>query len=148
MNISVKIVSMTSEIEINNPFKNKLARIMVVDDEKDILRIIKRDLEITNEFQVEIFSSGYDALDSFRAHDSGYYDVIITDIRMPRMNGFELYRNIKEMRPETKIAFITAFEINKDEFTKVLPSIDVKDFIIKPIDMNDLIFKIRSMLAT
>jgi two-component system response regulator ChvI len=64
------------------------------------------------------------------------------------MNGFELYRNIKEMRPDTKIAFITAFEINKDEFIKVLPSIDVKDFIIKPIDMNDLIFKIRSMLAT
>jgi len=51
------------------------------------------------------------------------------------------------MRPDTKIAFITAFEINRDEFTKVLPSIDVKDFIIKPIDMNDLIFKIKSMLA-
>jgi response regulator RpfG family c-di-GMP phosphodiesterase len=63
------------------------------------------------------------------------------------MNGFELYRNIKEMRPDTKIAFITAFEINRDEFTKVLPSIDVNDFIIKPIDMNDLIFKIKSMLA-
>ena len=46
---------MTSEVEINNPYKNKMARIMVVDDEKDILRIIKRDLEITNEFQVEVF---------------------------------------------------------------------------------------------
>ena len=86
-------------------------------------------------------------LSSFKNHESGYYDVIITDIRMPRMNGFELYRNIKEMRPDTKIAFITAFEINRDEFTKVLPSIDVKDFIIKPIDMNDLVFKIKSMLA-
>ena len=139
---------MTSEVEINNPYKNKMARIMVVDDEKDILRIIKRDLEITNEFQVEVFSSGHDALNSFKSHELGYYDVIITDIRMPRMNGFELYRHIKEMRPNTKIAFITAFEINKDEFTKVLPSIDVKDFMIKPIDMNDLIFKIKSMLAT
>lgn len=138
---------MTSEVEINNPYKNKMARIMVVDDEKDILRIIKRDLEITNEFQVEVFSSGQDALSSFKNHELDYYDVIITDIRMPRMNGFELYRHIKEMRPNTKIAFITAFEINRDEFTKVLPSIDVKDFIIKPIDMNDLIFKIKSMLA-
>ncbi|MDQ4073448.1 MAG: response regulator [Thermoproteota archaeon] len=139
---------MTSEVEINNSIKkNKLARIMVVDDEKDILRIIKRDLEITNEFQVETFSSGYEALSSFKSHGPGYYDVIITDIRMPRMNGFELYRNIKEMSPDTKIAFITAFEINKDEFTKVLPSIEVKDFIIKPIDMNDLIFKIKSMLS-
>jgi len=48
---------------------------------------------------------------------------------------------------KSKIAFITAFEINKDEFNKVLPSIEVKDFIIKPIDMDDLIFKIKSMIS-
>jgi DNA-binding response OmpR family regulator len=139
---------MATEVEINNYSKNnKLFRVMIVDDEKDILRIIKRDLESTNEFQVEIFSSGVDALSSFKNHELGYYDVIITDIRMPRMNGFELYRQLKEMNPSTKIAFITAFEINKDEFIKVLPSIEVKDFIIKPIDMDDLIFKIRSMLS-
>ena len=135
---------MTTEVEINNYTRgNKLARIMVVDDEKDILRIIKRDLEVTNEFQVETFSSGIEALNAFKTHDLGYYDAIITDIRMPKMNGFELYRQVKELSPNTKIAFITAFEINKDEFNKVLPSIEVKDFIIKPIDMDDLIFKIK-----
>ena len=139
---------MTTEVEINNYTKgNKLARIMVVDDEKDILRIIKRDLEGTNEFQVETFSSGIEALSAFKTHDLGYYDAIITDIRMPKMNGFELYRQVKELSPNTKIAFITAFEINKDEFNKVLPSIEVKDFIIKPIDMDDLIFKIKSMIS-
>lgn len=135
-------------VEINNYVKgNKLARVMVVDDEKDILRIIKRDLEVTNEFMVEIFSSGIEALNAFKNHEVGYYDAIITDIRMPKMNGFELYRQIKEINPQTKIAFITAFEINKDEFNKVLPSIEVKDFIIKPIDMDDLIFKIKSMVS-
>jgi DNA-binding response OmpR family regulator len=139
---------MTTEVEINNYTKgNKLARIMVVDDEKDILRIIKRDLEVTNEFQVETFSSGIEALNAFKTHELGYYDAIITDIRMPKMNGFELYRQVKELSPNTKIAFITAFEINKDEFNKVLPSIEVKDFIIKPIDMDDLIFKIKSMIS-
>jgi two-component system response regulator ChvI len=66
---------------------------------------------------------------------------------MPKMNGFELYRQVKELSSNTKIAFITAFEINKDEFNKVLPSIEVKDFIIKPIDMDDLIFKIKSMIS-
>lgn len=45
-----------------------------------------------------------------------------------------------------KIAFITAFEINKDEFNKVLPSIDVKDFIIKPISMSDLIVKLIAIV--
>lgn len=139
---------MTTMVEINNYVKgNKLARVMVVDDEKDILRIIKRDLEVTNEFMVEIFSSGIEALNAFKNHEVGYYDAIITDIRMPKMNGFELYRQIKEINPQTKIAFITAFEINKDEFNKVLPSIEVKDFIIKPIDMDDLIFKIKSMVS-
>jgi CheY-like chemotaxis protein len=139
---------MTTMIEINNYTKgNKLARVMVVDDEKDILRIIKRDLEITNEFEVEIFTSGVEALSAFKHHDLGYYDVIITDIRMPKMNGFELYRQIRDINPNIKIAFITAFEINKDEFNKVLPSIEVKDFIIKPIDMDDLIFKIKSMIS-
>ena len=139
---------MTTMVETNNYIKgNKLVRVMVVDDEKDILRIIKRDLEITNEFQVEIFSSGIEALTAFKNHELGYYDVIITDIRMPKMNGFDLYRQIKEINPDTKIAFITAFEINKDEFNKVLPSIEVKDFIIKPIDMDDLIFKIKSMIS-
>lgn len=139
---------MTTMVEINNYLKgNKLARVMVVDDEKDILRIIKRDLEVTNEFMVEIFSSGIEALNAFKNHGEGYYDAIITDIRMPKMNGFELYRQIKEINQQTKIAFITAFEINKDEFNKVLPSIEVKDFIIKPIDMDDLIFKIKSMVS-
>jgi two-component system response regulator ChvI len=65
---------------------------------------------------------------------------------MPKMNGFELYRRIKEKNPSMKIAFITAFEINKEEFNKVLPSIDVKDFIIKPISMSDLIVKLKSIV--
>jgi YesN/AraC family two-component response regulator len=65
---------------------------------------------------------------------------------MPKMNGFELYRRIKEKNPSMKIAFITAFEINKEEFNKVLPSIDVKEFIIKPISMSDLIVKLKSIV--
>jgi YesN/AraC family two-component response regulator len=66
---------------------------------------------------------------------------------MPKMNGFELYRRIKEKNPAMKIAFITAFEINREEFNKVLPSIDVKDFIIKPISMSDLIIKLKSIVT-
>jgi two-component system response regulator ChvI len=65
---------------------------------------------------------------------------------MPKINGFELYRRIKEKNPSMKIAFITAFEINKEEFNKVLPSIDVKDFIIKPISMSHLIVKLKSIV--
>jgi YesN/AraC family two-component response regulator len=133
---------------INNPSDNYPIKVMVVDDERDILRIIKRDLEENNNnFTVDIFSSSEQALQAFEGHPSDYYDLILTDIRMPRMNGFELYRRIKEKNPAMKIAFITAFEINKEEFNKVLPSIDVKDFIIKPISMSDLIIKLKSIVT-
>jgi DNA-binding response OmpR family regulator len=119
-------------------------KLMVVDDERDILRIIKRDLEADeNPFKVDVFHSSELALQEFDIHPKDYYDLILTDIRMPKMNGFELYRRIKEKNPAMKIAFITAFEINRDEFNKVLPSIDVKDFIIKPISMSDLIVKLK-----
>src|SRR5919198_3058664 len=118
--------------------RNSPIRIMFVDDEKDILSTVKRGLESNNAFIVETFSSGESALQAFGSHPEKYYDLVITDIRMPKMNGFELYRRIKEKNPSMKIAFITAFEINKEEFNKVLPSIDVKDFIIKPISMSDL----------
>ena len=133
---------------INNPSDNDPIKVMVVDDERDILRIIKRDLEANNNtFTVDIFSSSEQALQAFEGHPKDYYDLILTDIRMPRMNGFELYRRIKEKNPAMKIAFITAFEINKEEFNKVLPSIDVKDFIIKPISMSDLIMKLKSIVT-
>ena len=132
---------------INNPSDNDPIKVMVVDDERDILRIIKRDLEANNNtFTVDIFSSSEQALQAFEGHPKDYYDLILTDIRMPKMNGFELYRRIKEKNPAMKIAFITAFEINKEEFNKVLPSIDVKDFIIKPISMSDLIIKLKSIV--
>ena len=133
---------------INNSSEIDLIKLMVVDDEKDILRIIKRDLEANNNntFEVDTFCSSELALQAFDSHPKDYYDLILTDIRMPKMNGFELYRRIKEKNPSMKIAFITAFEINKEEFNKVLPSIDVKDFIIKPISMSDLIVKLKSIV--
>ena len=132
---------------INNSSDGDPVKLMVVDDERDILRIIKRDLEANNNpFNVDVFHSSELALQAFDSHPKDYYDLILTDIRMPRINGFELYRRIKEKNPSMKIAFITAFEINKDEFNKVLPSIDVKDFIIKPITMSDLIVKLKSIV--
>jgi len=129
--------------------RNSPLRIMVVDDEKDILRIIKRDLESNDaktNFKVDAFYDSESALNAFNSHPTDYYDLVLTDIRMPKMNGFELYRHIKQKNPAMKIAFITAFEITKEEFGKVLPSIDVKHFIKNPVTMSNLIPKLRSIV--
>ena len=119
---------------------------MVVDDERDILSIVKRGLESKNRFQVETFIDAESALESLKENSGDYYDLVLTDIRMPKINGFELYRRIKESNPNMKIVFITAFEINKDEFSKVIPSVDVIDFISKPVSMATLITKLNSIL--
>ena len=134
---------------INYSSQNSDPRIMVVDDEKDILRIIKRDLESNNhiQFKVDTFTNAESALEAFESQPPNYYDLVLTDIRMPKINGFELYRRIKEKDPSMKVAFITAFEINKEEFNKVLPSIDVKDFITKPVSISTLIIKLQEMIS-
>ena len=121
-------------------------RVMVVDDERDIFSILKRGLESKNRFQVDTFMDAESALESLKENSDDYYDLVLTDIRMPKINGFELYRRIKESNPHMKIVFITAFEINKDEFSKVIPSVDVIDFISKPVSMSTLITKLNSIL--
>ena len=120
---------------------------MVIDDEKDILFILKTGLESKGGFAVNAFSSGETALQDFASHSPDYYDLVLTDIRMPKMNGFELYRRIKEKDPSMPIAFITAFEIKEDEFSKVMPSIKVRDFIRKPIRVPDLVQQVNAILA-
>ncbi|MDW0171896.1 MAG: response regulator [Nitrososphaeraceae archaeon] len=132
---------MTESKKTNSP-----PRIMIVVDESDILSVIKRGLESKNDFMVDTFSKADDAIENFQNRPPNYYDLVITDIRMPKVNGFELYRRIKDTNPHMKIAFITAFEINKEEFSKVIPSVNVTHFISKPVSISKLREKIKSIL--
>jgi len=72
------------------------------------------------------------ALVHFRKNAANY-DMVITDIRVPQMNGFQVARSVKEITSDVKLAFITAFDINTSEFEKVLPSTKVDAFITKPV---------------
>ena len=127
--------------------QNSPPRIMIVDDEKDILAILKSGLQSKGGFVVDTFNSGEAAVQAFASKSADHYDVVLTDIRMPKMNGFELYRKIREKNGSIPIAFITAFEINEDEFSKVMPSIKVRDFIKKPIRIPDLVEKLNAILS-
>jgi YesN/AraC family two-component response regulator len=79
-----------------------------------------------------------------------FYDLVILDIKMPKMDGFELYNKIKEKDPKAKICFLTATEIYYEKFRKLRTglgkTIDEDYFIQKPINIEDLIKKLTFIM--
>jgi YesN/AraC family two-component response regulator len=69
--------------------------------------------------------------------------LVISDIKMPGMSGFELVRRLKEMLPETRVVLMSSFVIHKEEFRKVMPSLDIDEFVMKPFTKADLVGAIK-----
>ena len=109
-------------------------RILIVDDEEDIASVMKKGLE-QGGFSVTTFNDPLEALSNFKP---GAHDLLLLDIKMPGMSGFELYRKMREIDPNVKICFITAFEIYYDEFKRVFPKIKVSCFVRKPVSIAEL----------
>jgi DNA-binding NtrC family response regulator len=123
--------------------KRSNTNILVVDDEQDIVNLIKQSLEL-NGFQAYIFIEPSAALEHFISHSKDY-DIVISDIRMPGMNGYEFIRNVKESNPKVKVILMTAFEIDDKEFHDVLSDIKLDAFLQKPFhiqQLNEVIEKI------
>jgi DNA-binding NtrC family response regulator len=114
---------------------------MVVDDEKDILSVITRSLE-NGGIKVHGFDNPVAALEHI---GDGCHDcwLLLSDVRMPQMTGFELVKKAKHLRPELVILLMSSYEINKQEFDKVLPSTKVEGFILKPAKMSQLVEAIK-----
>jgi DNA-binding response OmpR family regulator len=121
------------------PPDSKEARILIVDDEQDITSILKRGLEKYG-YEIDVFNDPLLALSSFRA---GSYDLILLDIRMPKMDGFELYQRITQLDSKTKVCFMTAFEVYYDALKELFPdSYESICFIRKPIAIQDFVKRI------
>jgi two-component system, OmpR family, response regulator ChvI len=118
-------------------------RIMLVDDEEDITATLKIILE-RESYSVDAFNDSRLALSRFQR---GRYDLVITDIRMPTMNGFNLYRGLKEIEPEVRVCFFTAFDIYASEFKKTFPETAIVGLIRKPIAGQALIRQIKAMVS-
>jgi CheY-like chemotaxis protein len=114
---------------------------MVVDDETDILTIVGKGLE-NNGFSVVGFADPTAALQYFE-NGGDTFDTVISDVRMPKLTGFQLARRIKELHPEIKVILMSAFEINKPEFDKVLRSTKVDGFLSKPFSILQLLEVIK-----
>ena len=121
-------------------------RILLVDDEPDVIYTIKNILE-ENGFQIDAFNDSITALKSYTAN---LYDLVILDIKMPKMDGFELYTKIREKDPKVKICFLTASEMYYEKFRKTRSEfgriIEEECFIQKPIKNEELIRKLNSIM--
>ncbi len=120
--------------------------VMLVDDEPDVLLTFKSFLLLEG-YNSEAFSDPYQALQSFVHSDPGYYDLIILDIRMPSMNGLQLYKKLKEINRNIKVIFISALEAT-EELVSILEGVKAVDVMRKPIDREHFTQKVKSGIIT
>jgi DNA-binding response OmpR family regulator len=115
---------------------NTKQRILLVDDEPDITFALSIGLE-DNGFVVNAFNDPLLALQSFKDQKEGSFALALVDIKMPKMNGFELYNEIRKIDDKVPVCFITAFDIEKQ---------DVECLIRKPIVIGDLVKRVMAKM--
>jgi two-component system catabolic regulation response regulator CreB/two-component system response regulator ChvI len=127
--------------------KNDLKRILVVDDEPDTCLVLKNVLE-EDRFLVDSFNDPFLALKNFRVN---VYDLLLLDIKMPTMNGYELFIRIRKIDGKVKVCFLTALSEYQDYlgFKKNLsPDVVERCVIAKPIDNGSLLDRINGIIMT
>jgi len=115
-------------------------KVLVVDDEPDTLELVKLVLE-SGGFKAELATNGADALVILKESRP---DLILLDIMMPDMDGWDVFRRIKEKYPKIPIAILTARAQNIDKLLG-LHVLKADDYITKPFGKNELIRKVRKL---
>jgi DNA-binding response OmpR family regulator len=128
----------------------KKKRVLIVDDERDITNSFSLALEDSGLFDVDTFNDPRIALSNF---EPNRYDLMLFDIKMPHMNGFELYDKIKKMDNNVKVCFISAYDVDYNALREQFPSLDIdcfipKDVIRKPIEISKLLERLEIELLT
>ena len=145
-NLDLLTQSIQHQDQLNQINKNspRSKRIMLVEDEDDIVLLFKMILESDVGLKVDSFTDPFSALNNFR---SGQYDLVMIDIALPRMNGIELYYKIRKLDNKVKICFLTAGEMYYEEIRKqVFPELEANCFIKKPVANEDLIRSVKDIL--
>jgi DNA-binding response OmpR family regulator len=123
-------------------FITKSKRILIIDDNEDITNLFKIFLEHDG-YKVDAFTDPIDALYSFRKN---VYDLVLLDLKMPKMNGMILYQKLKNIDPNLLFCFITANKEYIELLKKNIPDIE-KIVIYKPILLSELRRKINLLLV-
>jgi CheY-like chemotaxis protein len=140
------------EREIRDPF---LKRILVVDDESDVTLTFKVGLEgyhygnhdddnsNKTRFEIYAYSNPSEALSEFRPN---FYDLMLVDVYMPDMNGFQLCEKILELDVNIKVCFISAAELNIEALRELYPKVNFGCFMKKPVTIESLVKRLLAEL--
>jgi len=123
-------------------------RIMIIDDDSDTTLTFKEALENSNDtderrIQVHTYNDPLIALSEFKPN---FYDLLLIDINLPNMNGFELGQKILELDINVRVCFMSSGEINREALREIYPAISLGCFIRKPAAIDYLVKRIRSEL--
>lgn len=117
-----------------------MTHILIVEDDKEICQLYSKVL-IKNGYQVTGAANGKEALE---AMESNYYDLIISDIMMPVMNGYELVQALRESGCNTPVMMITAKDAFDDKRIGFMAGTD--DYMVKPVDVNEMVLRVGALL--
>ena len=115
-------------------------RILVVEDEKDLNNIITKHLK-KNNFSVDSVFNGEEALEYL---EYGAYDLIVLDIMLPKINGYEVIKKLRENKNETVVLMLTARDSIEDKIKGL--DLGADDYLIKPFDFGELLARIRALV--
>jgi CheY-like chemotaxis protein len=130
--------------------KTRIKAIMIVDDDPDTTLTFKKSLEAenynsSNNIFVEVYtySNPELALSEFK---SNFYDLLLIDVNMPKMNGFELCTKLLEIDANPRICFMSSAEINHQGLREIYPATNIGCFIKKPVSIEFLVRKVKEEL--
>lgn len=123
-------------------------RILIIDDDEDVTTTFKVGIEDTNndvDKRIEVYTSNNPvlALSEFKPN---FYDLLLVDINLPHMNGFELCEKILAIDINVKVCFMSSGEINREALREIYPAISLGCFMRKPVTIDYLVRRIRSEL--
>ena len=126
-------------------YNSKKKQVLIVDDELDVITVLKMILD-QNGFNADSCDDPISALENFKA---GSYDLLLLDIKMPEMDGFRLYQEMKRTDSKVKVCFLTASEMYYESFREEgeCSAIDKNLFIRKPVENEYLIEKINIIIG-
>jgi two-component SAPR family response regulator len=123
-------------------------RILIVDDDADITVTFKTGIEDSNSDsrkRIEVYTSN-DPVLALSEFKSNFYDLLLVDINMPYMNGFELSEKILAIDINVKVCFMSSIELNREALREIYPTPRLGCFIRKPVTLDYLLKRIRSEL--